>query len=278
VLLAAGLKGYELFAGPLPATSLWTSRSFLFGVIEAESFLGLWLLSGLWARGARWTALAAFGVFFAVSLTKGLSGEASCGCFGPLPVSPQWSAGLDLGAIIALWLLHPAESAGWPPGALWPRGAAMLSLFLLIGGTGGMLLVVSRPAGVDASGEIDVNQSVILLEPEKWVGRRCPLLPYTDIGEELAQGKWLVVLYNHDCPRCQAIMPVYEAMVHGAGSDPAAPRIAFLAVPPYGRPHGEFAWGSGSRQGRLDEGKKWFVRIPTVLRLQDGVVQPESRG
>jgi hypothetical protein len=278
LLTAAALKGYELFAAPLPEASVWSSRAFRIVAVEAEGFLSLWLLSGRWRRGARWTALFAFGVFFAVSLSKAQGGEASCGCFGRVSISPRWSAGLDLAAIIALWLWQPAESAGWTGEARWPRGAAVVLLMWLIGGAGGMLLAVNWPAGIDASVDIDVNQSVVLLEPEKWVGRRCPFLPYTDIGEDLSQGKWLVVLYHHDCERCQAVVPVFEAMARSAGSDPAEPRIAFVAVPPYGPPLWQFDPRSSSRQGRLDESKNWFVGTPTVLRLQDGVVQPKGSG
>jgi hypothetical protein len=91
------------------------------------------------------------------------------------------------------------------------RVAAILVLLLIVGIPGGIILAASKPGNVGAEYEIDVNQAVILLEPEKWVGRRCPILKYTDIGEELSHGSWLVVLYHHDCPRCRELVPEYEA-------------------------------------------------------------------
>jgi hypothetical protein len=271
--VAAALKGYELFAAPPSETSLWTSRGFRIAVIEAELVLGLWLLSGLWRRGARWAALVAFHVFFIVSLSKALAGEADCGCFGR-PVSPRWTAALDLAAILALWRWRPAETEGWLLRGPWLRAAVLLILALLVGIPGGIVLAVSGPAVLD--GETDVNAPRVLLKPERWAGRRCPLLPYTDLGEELSHGRWLVVLYHHDCLRCREVVPVYEEMARTAAADPAAPRIAFLAVPPYGTPVWQFAPRSSCRHGRLNEGKEWFVTTPAVIRLQDGVVESDT--
>jgi hypothetical protein len=275
LLSASGLKGYELFAAPVLETGVWSSRAFRIGAIEAEGLLGLWLLSGLWPRGARWAALAAFQAFFAFSLSRALAGEETCGCFGRVPIDPRWTAALDLVAILALWRWHPAERTGWPPGSRSLRMVAILLLVLLVGVPGGIVLAVSRAAVLDGYAEIDANQSVIVLETEKWVGRRCPLLPHADIGDELSRGRWLVVLYHHDCPRCREIVPAFEAKARAAAANPTAPRIAFLAVPPHGIPLWSFAPGSACRQGRLTASKEWFVGTPTVIRLQDGVVQPE---
>jgi hypothetical protein len=120
LLSAAFLKGYELFTSPLPETSLWTSRGVRIAGIEAEWGLGLWLLSGRWSRWARWTALVAFHGFFAFNLSKALAGEANCGCFGPVPINPGWTAGLDLAAIVALWLWRPGGYPGQPIGMAPP--------------------------------------------------------------------------------------------------------------------------------------------------------------
>jgi hypothetical protein len=269
LLSAAFLKGYELYAAPLPETGLWTSGGVRVGVVEAELLLGLWLLSGLWVRAARWTALVAFHIFFTVSLSQALAGQESCGCFGSVPVDPRWTAALDLLAILALWRWRPVESLGRLLRARSLRVAASLAVLLLVGIPGGFVLAARWP-------EIEADGSRVVVKPEKWVGRRCPLLPYTDIGAELSRGRWLVILYHHNCPRCQEVVPIYEAKARAAAANPAAPRIAFLAVPPHGTPLWMFAPGSASLQGRLTESKEWFGSTPAVLRLQDGVVQAES--
>ena len=87
-----------------------------------------------------------------------------------------------------------------------------------------------------------------------------------------------MVLYHHDCSRCQEVVPQYEARARVAESELAAPRIALIAVPPHGAPMWPFAPGPSCRQGRLDESKNWFVTTPAVLRLEDGVVQAETGG
>jgi hypothetical protein len=268
LLTAAFLKGYELYAAPLPEASVWGSRTLRIAAVEAEGFLGLWLLSGVWGSRARWAALVAFHVFFTLSLSRALAGEASCGCFGPVPIDPRWTAALDLAAILALWRWRPPERSGWPVGAHCLRVAAVPILFLLVGVPGGLVLAGRWP-------EMDAEGSRVVLRPETWVGRRCPLLPYADIGDELSNGRWLVVLYRHDCPHCREVIPLYEAKARAA-ADSDARRIAFLAVPPHGTPLWKFAQGSSCLQGRLTESKEWFGSTPAVVRLQDGVVQAEA--
>jgi hypothetical protein len=281
LLTAAFLKGYELYAAPLPEASVWGSRTLRIAAVEAEGFLGLWLLSGVWGSRARWAALVAFHVFFTMSLSRALAGEESCGCFGRVPIDPRWTAALDLVAILALWRWRPAalpsplggEGLGvrGPAGSRSLRIAAFLLLFLVVGVPGGIVLAARWP-------EIDGDGSVVVLKPEQWVGRRCPLLPYADIGDELSQGRWLVVLDHHNCPHCREVVPAYEAKARAAVADPVAARIAFLAVPPHGTPLWQIAPGTSCRQGRLTASKEWFGATPAVLRLQDGVVQAESTG
>jgi hypothetical protein len=273
---AAALKGYELFAAPLPETSLWTSHAFRVGAIEVESALGLWLLSGVYPRRVRWVALAAFLVFLAASLYRALAGQETCGCFGRVPLHPRWTAAIDFVVILALWRWHPTKGMGPLVGRRWFRLTALLFILLCIAVPGGVLLAVSRLAVLDGEAEIGGNQSVIVVKPEKWLGRRCPLLPYVDIGDELSRGRWLVVLYHHDCPICREVVPAYEAKARVGESDPTAPRVAFLAVPPHGAPLWQFAPGRSCLKGRLTESKEWFVVTPAVIRLQDGVVQPET--
>jgi len=105
LLLAAGLKGYQLSTEPVLGTGLLDSRWFLIGVVEFELFFGLWLLADLllslsWAAG-----LTYFGIFAGTSLYKAMSGHASCGCFGRLPVNPWYSAGLDVAGCRSLPVL-----------------------------------------------------------------------------------------------------------------------------------------------------------------------------
>ncbi len=81
LLLAAGLKAYDLATGPIQGAGILQSRWFLIGVVEFELLLGLWLLSGVFPAHAWAVSLGCFACFACVTLHKALSGETSCGCF-----------------------------------------------------------------------------------------------------------------------------------------------------------------------------------------------------
>ena len=66
LLLAAGLKGYQLATEPIFETGLLDSRWFLIAVVEFELFFGLWLLSGVFPKPAWVAAVACFAAFAGV--------------------------------------------------------------------------------------------------------------------------------------------------------------------------------------------------------------------
>ena len=54
---------------------------------------------------------------------------------------------------------------------------------------------------------------------------------------ELARGKWTIVLFRHNCSACASAIPRYEEMARKAINDPDAPRIALIEIPPYADPN-----------------------------------------
>ena len=144
LLIACGLKGYELATQPVAGTAILSSRPLLIGVTES-AFLGLWLLFSLFpspsgsvqgvlrvlsprlpgegpgvlrplsprlpgegqgVSGFTWLSLLAlFWLFAFVSFHKAFLGYATCGCFGPLKASPIYTALLDVFIVLSLLVL-----------------------------------------------------------------------------------------------------------------------------------------------------------------------------
>jgi hypothetical protein len=133
LLIAAGLL--KLYARiPFPLGEWWPAflhnSGFAFCVSACEIILGLWLILGVHPQWARRAAVACFLAFLAVSLIKVSVGEDKCGCFGPLPVSPWMTLGLDGAAAAALLFTRPPDR-GWHSS----RWSAALRLGLALAGT-----------------------------------------------------------------------------------------------------------------------------------------------
>ena len=277
LLTAASLKGYQLATEPVAGTSLLSSRWFLITLVDVELLFGVWLLSGLYSRPTWAATIFCFGGFAGVSLWKALSGEASCGCFGSVPVNPWWTFTFDLAAVGLLAWCRPA-TAQPPTGRLGLRWAG-IALALLAGGVPGTLAMATyTPTALSADGVIVGEGNLVVLEPEKWTGKPFPLAGWIDVGERLVRGDWIVVLYHHDCPKCQEILSVCERLAQRASSDSAALPMALIEVPPYASGGDDLTWlGSHGMLGRLNNERDWFVETPSVMVLREGNVEGVQR-
>ena len=276
LLAAAALKGYQLAAGPVLGRGILESRWFLIVVVELELLFGLWLLAGLHPTWTRRASMVCFACFACVSAIKAFHGEASCGCFGPLPVPPRYTFLLDLGAVLALALCRPVQ--GSPQRA---RGAArpafrlgvspVFALWATVGLPCALAMANVRDTGyVHEAGLVSADGRLVVLLPAAWEGQRFPLIEHIDIGERLAEGNWVVVLYRHDCPHCQESLPKYEATAEEFAASPDGARVALVESPPYGDPS---EWScSHCLHGRLSAAKDWFFSAPLELLLRNGAV------
>jgi len=98
LLLAAGLKAYQLATAPLPPVvqdsvftplfELLNDRYLLMAVVVGEILFALILIADIWRQWAWLLSLLGFSAFALVSLMKGVSGESSCGCFGTVTINP----------------------------------------------------------------------------------------------------------------------------------------------------------------------------------------------
>jgi hypothetical protein len=87
LLAAACLKGQELLTGPVAQTILPTSPWFHAALIEGELLLGLWLLSGGYARAAWGAALVFFSALACASLYLAAVVQAARGMGGDAPLT-----------------------------------------------------------------------------------------------------------------------------------------------------------------------------------------------
>lgn len=284
LLLAAGaLKGWQLLTEPMANNDIWSYRPFLILQVEFELAMGLWLLSGLLPKAAWLASLGCFCLFCLVTLYKGLSGAASCGCFGPVHVNPWITLmAIDLPAVAALTIFRPVLSlaglraflrprdavrALWrefmTPRPSFPHLAAAVLLGVAVPGATTPILALSEPPASTTKYEV--------LEPKTWTGAELPILGYIDVAEQLKSGTWLLLLYHHGCPGCAKAVPAYEQMARDLAGNEDFLRIALIEVPPYGpAPAGE---DSPCLRGRLAQTKEWFVATPAVAVTTDGVVQ-----
>jgi hypothetical protein len=276
LVIAAALKAYHLFTDRTLAVyhgARWRQTA----LVEYELLLALWLLSGIGLQWGRRIALVTFLGFGCYAFYLGLSGKASCGCFGKVQVAPWWTFGIDAALVVLLSVWKPMRVRGdleLASGYVAFSARAfivIIALFAVIGIPA--LLIGVRPAGLDMPIEGTLpNNRIVVLKPEKWIGKPFPLTEYIDMveREQLSRGSWIIVFYHYDCPVCQQAIPAYERLAEQLQSAKKDTRIALIEILPYG----PAALSSNflCRPGRLNDSKEWFITTPTEVRITNGQV------
>ena len=275
LLVAAALKAHQLATGPVPETDVLHSRWFLIIEVEFELLFGLWLLAGAYPRLTWAAALLFFFALSGVSLLLVASGEASCGCFGKVPVNPWYTFTFDVAAVLALIVWRPfgrrtPPQAGGRFSKL--RAAAAVVAWLILAIPAAIAMGSYTPATVAPSGEIFGDDSLVVLEPETWVGKPFPLSKHIDVGEQLAQGKWIVLLYHLDCPGCRQAAPQYLELSKDLAQKPDCPKVALIELPGHSSDTSEYQ-AAYCLTGHLSRDREWFVTTPVELRLDEGIVK-----
>ena len=254
---------------------LFHSRLFLIGIVEFELLLGLLLLSGFLPRLTYAWSLLCFGGFALVSLYKALSGDASCGCLGRVPVNPWYTFGLDTCAVLALLRRRPRNYPSMSE--RHARGLRPLPFFvtvwLTLAAPLGLWAVTPPGSAATDLGDIFADGKTVILKPERWLGKRLPLLDYIDIRDRLADGEWTVVLYRHDCPRCREQLSKYDASWTEPFCNAQSEGLAFIDIAPPERDGPQWLPNGGVAVfGRLTGVTEWFAVTPCTLRLTGGAV------
>ena len=271
LLVAAALKAHQLATEPVANNGIFSYRWSLMAMVEFEIVLGLWLLSGLHKRLVWFVSTSCFSLFTCITLYKALSGEASCGCFGTVEVSPWYTLTLDVAAVVALSIFRPNLHRPERANHYWLRFAVALVIVLAAGIPAGLAMDSYTPAALTAEGQVTGDSEFVVLEPQEWTGKQFPLIDHIDIGSQLAKGDWVVLLYHHDCPQCAEAVPAYEQMGRELAGNENYLRIAIIEVPPYG-PNKECK-DCFCLHGSLSNTKDWFVATPVVALLSNGEVR-----
>jgi hypothetical protein len=276
LLIAAALKGHQLATAPVADTGLLTSRWFLIGVVECELAIGLWFLGGWRPRAIRIVGIACFAVFGGIALYKALQGAESCGCFGRMAINPWWTAALDFISVAALaasqptaYYIHNITSVHRNPyRRCWLAGC----LFVVLGLPAGWAMATFSAARVGDDGLLGDGQ-IVVLELKEWIGKPFPLTTYIELGDQLTRGRWKVLLYHHDCPKCQEAIAKWQAADQLAAIGKDSPTVALIEMPPYGPPQSHpTATHSRILYSRLSDKREWFVTAPVEIDLREGTV------
>jgi hypothetical protein len=166
--------------------------------------------------------------------------------------------------VISRWIPQVGRQARWSWDFSFPALAA-----IVVAGLAVPAIAATVPSHTTATGGA-TDEEVVLLEPATWIGHRFPLLHEIDIGPQLAKGSWVIVLFQHSCSHCQAVLPRYADIAESQADGEGVFRVALVEVPPHDP--SERSLSAHCTRGRLNDKKQWFVVTPTEILLKDGDV------
>jgi hypothetical protein len=239
------------------------------GAILVEVALALWLMSGIRTAGSLLSAAVLFGMFFCwicISLIRGTS----CGCFGHIETDTRITLFTD--AFIA----SAASTAYMLFRRCFKKYNSIEKSFLCMGIAAAAVQVTVvgyniRNTSVLTPNEspLNINANRIIIYPDQWVGRLCPLPSYIQSGDRLKHGSWLVLLYKHDCQHCAKEIENYREFAQMLNGISGVPSVALVEVPPVGQ---KVNYPDYIFQSSLDIQHEWIIDTPKGVFISDGIV------
>ena len=278
LLTASALKGYDLATSPTSNASILETRWFLIFLVECEFLLALWLIAGAQARWAWRLAVACFSCLAAASLYFWVTGHTSCNCLGNVETHPGYTLFFDIAAVIALVESRATLRDLASVARRRLAGAVVMVLVVLVGIPVGVAMAAyDPPATLTEDGTAVSSKDHVVLKAHAWIDKPCPLLAHIDIGSELAQGNWIVVLYHHDREYDRTSVKEYRQLADKWAEHADAPGIALIQMPPYDELDNSLVQSdSRCRPGRLADVTEWLVTTPLRLLLSEGIVRSPS--
>ncbi len=243
-----------------------------------ELCLGSLLLVGVWFSLLRWVSIITFTLFVAVAATEAVGGAKTCGCFGGgVHIPPLAMAGFDLCVIVTLVFMKARTFQ-----RLGSARLVAVALLVLGGVMSAAVWAIQRPhvitaqsASDDAADPFGAPGLLVVIDPEKLLGKPFLLASHIDVGSYLNQGRWIVLLVHHDCDVCAVAVPKYQAALSAAG----AVKLAIIEIPPYAASNESPPWSKSTGPfGKLDTTRDWFATTPVAISLKDGIVQAATDG
>jgi hypothetical protein len=263
LLGAVGLKVLLLIRAPDPnAVRLSEARLSL----GTELGVALWLLSGVaevWSRRAVMLLLI---VFMVAAAKRLLEGHSDCGCFGAVRVPPAITLAFDLTSVVALISLERSKGRRVPERRARFETLGWMSLAVAMS----VLLVVIVLPAVRFAPTFGAPKSVVVLDPSSWAGKPFPMLKYIqgESGDDLAKGKFTVILFNHTCAPCRQ----YLTRISRGTPAVEATTIRLMDLAPAAPVAQELASLSPLREAPLKPGFLFSVDVPLEVSLDEGVV------
>jgi len=276
LLLAAGLKAYQLATAPLPPVvqgsiftpllELLNGRYLLMAAVVGEILFALVLIAGIQRQWMWLLSLLGFTAFTLISLMRALSGESSCGCFGTITVNPWITTGFDFVIVVLLAIFRERDDWTFSLPPYRKKLVTVLIVWLVLAGPALFAMLSLKQQshatlGTEFTGPS--GKKMILLEPESWIGQELPLISrfvQPNDSEILKHGTWNVLLAQSDCPKCQEMKAELEAR--------NAKGVAIVMIPSHAN---EKVLDTHFLVFMLDNQNDWFVTTPCVVKLVDGV-------
>lgn len=242
-----------------------------YALIVVEMALAAACFAGFQPRKVRWLLLTLFACFASYATYLLTTGAESCGCFGAVTVPPAWTLALDLVILTLLWKWRPQQAAPQEPASAaygWIKWSVAYAIMIL---PATIVFLARQPTALTSEDSLADVSGIVILEPETWVGRPLPIASEVDVGDKLATGEWLVLLYHHDCPKCLEATPRYRQRAEQLAHESNACRVALIETPPHAE-HSPAHRDAPCLEGRLSDQREWFVQTPVEITLKDGRV------
>ena len=268
LIVGGGLKVHQLLTEPIVTPGFWESRLFFLIQIPLELGLGIWLVCGLFRKAAWLLGVICFALFSLITLHRGLSGAASCGCFGIIVVNPWITLfAIDLPLFLIL-LVFPVKGQKLLPPP-WPSarhffGVAVPTFIVIV--TVMVVLITNKPP--------DKTDRYEVLKPAEWVvNREWPILEYIDVADSLRSNICVVLLYKSECDDCHQAITLYEQLSRDMSENADSLRFALIELSPYALPaDNPVSADTTCVQGRVDDDRDWYGKTPIVAVLEDGLL------